>query len=227
MAYRRTELVERRLADNRQRILDAARGIVAETGWRDAQIATIARRAELATGSVYHYFPSKADLFAEVLAEVSRHEVGVVTEIARGTGSVSERLAAAVRAFSTRALRARRLAYALIAEPCDPAIDCARLVYRRRLGEQFERLVSEGIDSGELAPGDARIAGACIVGALMEALVGPLAPEVVPDGEPAEEMLDELATRCVAAAGFRSTTAPIRRRQGSPRDTRPRRRART
>ncbi len=225
MAYRRTELVQRRLADNRQRILDAARTIVAETGWRDAQIATIARRAGLATGSVYQYFPSKADLFAEVLGEVSRREVGIVADIAAGIGSVSERLAAAVRAFSVRALRARRLAYALIAEPCDPAIDRARLVYRRRLGEQFERLVAEGIHSGELGPGDARIAGACVVGALMEALVGPLAPDVAPDGERAEEMLDELASRCVAAAASRSDDAPIDGQRGRRRRARLRRRA--
>ncbi len=82
------------------------------------------------------------------------------------------------------------------------------------------------IDSGELAPGDARIAGACVVGAVMEALVGPLAPDVAPDGERTEEMLDEIAIRCVAAAGSRSDDHPIAARRVRRHRARLRRRAR-
>src|SRR4249920_3297296 len=123
MVYRKTDRVAAKLADNRARILQAARRLVAESGFREAQIAAIAAAAGVATGSVYRYFPSRADLFAEVLAITSRREVEVIEAIAAAGGSPAARLADAVRAFASRALRSRQLAYSLIAEPVDPEID--------------------------------------------------------------------------------------------------------
>src|SRR4249920_3585844 len=111
-----------------QLIVQAATDIVAEHGWQGAQMALIAARAGVATGSMYRHFTSKADLFAQVLAMVSQREVDVVDEIGRGTGPAPARLREAVTAFMKRALKRRRLAYALIAEPCEPEIDRARLV---------------------------------------------------------------------------------------------------
>ena len=84
MAYRRTPAVVSRLEDKRARILAAARSLVAEGGWRRAHIATVAETAGMATGTVYRYFPSKAELFAEVLTNVSRRERDVVAATSAG-----------------------------------------------------------------------------------------------------------------------------------------------
>ena len=62
MVYRKTNDVEARLADNRKRILAAARALVREGGWPEAQVTNVAAAAGLATGAVYRYFPSKAEL---------------------------------------------------------------------------------------------------------------------------------------------------------------------
>ena len=70
MAYRKTDTVEARLADNRKRILAAARSLVSEGGWPEAQVTHVAAAAGLATGTVYRYFPSKADLFLTLLQAV-------------------------------------------------------------------------------------------------------------------------------------------------------------
>ena len=59
MAYRQTASVEARLQDNRSRILAAARTLVSEGGWKEAQVASVAAAAGMATGTVYRYFPSK------------------------------------------------------------------------------------------------------------------------------------------------------------------------
>ena len=67
MAYRRSALMEERLASNRERILTAARSLVAAGGYREAQIAAVAAEAGMSTGMIYRYFPSKAELFVEVL----------------------------------------------------------------------------------------------------------------------------------------------------------------
>ena len=117
MVYRQTPAVEARLQDNRGRILAAARALVAEGGWQETQVASVAAAAGIATGTVYRYFPSKAELFAEVLSAVSQREVDVLADIARSGGAALGRLHSAVATFVRRAMRNPRLAYALIAEP--------------------------------------------------------------------------------------------------------------
>jgi AcrR family transcriptional regulator len=177
MPYRRTDNVEARLADNRQRILAAARALVSEGGWLEAQVSHVAAAAGLATGTVYRYFPSKAQLFVEVLSSVSQREVDVLDAIANGGDKPPQRLHAAVTAFVERAMRNRRLAYALIAEPCEPEIDQARLTYRYAISKQILRIVRAGQQSGDFrADIDADTAATVIVGGFMEGLVGPLSP---------------------------------------------------
>lgn len=43
MAYRRSALMEERLAGNRERILHAARALIAEGGYRNAPVTAVAR----------------------------------------------------------------------------------------------------------------------------------------------------------------------------------------
>jgi AcrR family transcriptional regulator len=198
MVYQRTAAVISRLEDNRARILAAARELVAEGGWRHAHIATVAQKAGVATGTVYRYFPSKAELFAEVLANVSRRERDVVAAIVDGDGSPAARLKGAVSAFAKRALRGRRLAYAMIAEPCEPEIDQARLFWRSALGEEFVRLIRIGQDQNAFRRCDPRLAASCVVGAFMEALVGPLSPEILEDDAAAQHLIAEITEACQA-----------------------------
>lgn len=201
MVYRRTERIEARLADNRSRILHAARALVTEQGFRETQVALVASLADVAVGTVYRYFPSKADLFAEIVRTVSQREVEVLRKIAESDGSAAERLAAAVRAFASRALQGRRLAYAVIAEPVDPEVDAVRLEYRRIHCATFERLIGEGIGNGEFPPQDVAASAACLVGAFIEGLVGPLAMEssaASGDGTKLIDAIERFAVRAVS-----------------------------
>jgi AcrR family transcriptional regulator len=177
VAYRKTHRVEERLADNRMRILAAAKSLVSEGGWGEAQISNVASSADVATGSVYRYFPSKADLFVEVLSVVSQREVEVLQAIADSNEPPYQSLHTAISTFVERAMRNRRLAYALIAEPCDKEIDDARLTYRSAISKQIMRIVKEGQNSGAFrADIDPKIAATVIVGGFMESLIGPLSP---------------------------------------------------
>lgn len=177
MAYRRTARVETRLADNRARILKAARELVADGGFRDAQVAAVAAAAGLATGSVYRYFPSKAHLMVELLRSICAREAEVVRAIAAGNGPACQRLADALWAFVERALRGDRLAYAIVAEPASLEIEDARQEIKRELALIFGGLAGEAAAAGALPAQDPEIAGACIVGAMLEGLMGPLARE--------------------------------------------------
>jgi AcrR family transcriptional regulator len=182
----------------RDLLLRSARDAVAQQGWQGAQIALIATRAGVATGSVYRYFESKAALYAQVLARVSQREVDLVAAVADAAGPPRERLAQAIRLFMTRALQGRRLAYALIVEPCEPEIDRARLAYREALARQIARIVQQGVEQGAFAAVDVTVAASCITGAFMEALVGPLAPTVKAQSKAAGALLDQTVSLCVA-----------------------------
>jgi AcrR family transcriptional regulator len=175
MPYRPTDRTRARLAAARERIVDAALDQLAEGGYASASVVAIARRAGVATGSVYRHFPSKADLFAEVFRRASQREVDVLRDIADRDEPVTHRLAAWVEAFVRRALAEPVRAYALIAEPVDPAVETERLVFRRAYADLFERALHDGVAAGELPPLEADLTAAAIVGALAEALVGPLA----------------------------------------------------
>lgn len=175
MAYRRTDRVQARLTASRDRIVSAAMEIVAEHGYRGCSIGTVAERAGLATGSVYRHFPGKAELVAEVFRTASRREVDAVARAAELESTAAARVAAVVQTFAGRALRSPRLAYALLAEPADPAVDTERLIFRREYAAVFARVISEGVATGELPEQDAAVSAAALVGAIGEALVVPLA----------------------------------------------------
>jgi AcrR family transcriptional regulator len=55
--------------DQRGRILDAALRLMAEQGSAGASMRQLAARCELNVATIYHYFPSKADLLASVVRE--------------------------------------------------------------------------------------------------------------------------------------------------------------
>lgn len=174
MAYRRTSRVEERLASTRERIVVVATDLVARGGYRAASVAAVASHAGIATGSVYRHFESKADLFAEVFRRASGRELEVVRSVAaRRDLSADKRLTLCLETFARRALRGRRLAYALLAEPAESAVDAERLVFRRAYRDVFASLLTE--TRGARTP-DVLVSAAAVVGAVGEALVGPLSP---------------------------------------------------
>lgn len=172
----RSSRVEARKADARRRILRAARVVVTEHGFAAAQVAVVASIADVATGSIYRHFPSKASLFSEMLRDVCRRELEVVRTVATEEGrTATERIGDAVATFVDRALRGEGLAYSVIAEPMDPDVDQVRLEARAGLAQAFAEVIEQGVESGEFAAQDAGIRGAAIVGAFLEAVVAPLA----------------------------------------------------
>src|SRR4029079_2018 len=139
MVYRRTHQGVKRLAARRSAILAAARDAAAEGGMTAVQIAPVAVRANVAAGTVYRYFPSKADLISELIAEVSRDELAAIrraADAAPGPSSALARvppagpwraLAAAFPAVAVPVLSQRRLAGAILAEPVDVDVTASRL----------------------------------------------------------------------------------------------------
>ena len=200
MAYRTTERTEARRAETRRRITTAARELIAEGGYLAAQVASVADRAGVAVGTVYRHFPSKSDLFAEVFREASQHEVDAMREAMKSpTGSASERVAIGIETFARRALRGRRLAWALLAEPVDPAVEAERLHFRHSYRDLMASVIAEGIESGQLPDQDADATAAALIGAIGEAMVGPLSPST--NGGDPDLTIASLINFCTRAIG--------------------------
>jgi AcrR family transcriptional regulator len=176
MPYRRTENVARKLAARHGAILAAAGALAAESGMGSVQIAAVAERAGIAAGTVYRYFPAKTDLIAALVAAQSAAEIAALNRAGDAAPGPLSALAAAIVTFAARALARRRLAFAMIAEPVEPELDAARQDYRGALAGAFEIRIRSALERGLLPGQDARVAAAALVGALIEGLIGPLAP---------------------------------------------------
>jgi AcrR family transcriptional regulator len=200
MAYRRTERVMQRLAARQESILSAARAIAAELGMGAVQIAPVAARAGIAAGTVYRYYPAKTDLVAALVAAVSESEIVALRRAAEAAPGPLSALAAAVLTFGMRAVRHRRLAWSVIAEPVDAAVDAVRLAYRRRLVEELESRIAAAVVAGHLPEQDAALAASALVGALLEGLIGPLAPQTNGDAD-ARASVQTLALLTLRALG--------------------------
>jgi len=202
LAYRKTDKVTARLADTRRSILDAARDLVSERGFAAVQMTEVAKKAGVATGTLYRYFSSKEALCRQVFREVSAREMGMLAEIASGDEPAGKRLVQVLRTFAGRAVRGRRLAYALLAEPLDVNLAEERAFFRRTHAEIFARILEDGIDSGELPLIDVRIAAACIAGAIPTALIGPLAPESHELESNPDRTVEQIVNFCLAGVGI-------------------------
>ncbi len=178
--------------------------VVAEQGFAAAQVAVVASIADVATGSIYRHYPSKASLFSEMLRQVCQRELDVVQAVLGETGrSAGERIHDAVSTFVDRALRGGGLSYAVIVEPMDPDIDQVRLDARAGLAAAFAAAISEGVESGEFAEQDPHIRGAAVVGAFLEGVVAPLA------ARPVDMARREVVSREIAAFCQSAVTGPV------------------
>jgi len=192
MPYRRTENVVRRLAAREQAILDAATALAAESGMGAVQIAAVAERAGIAAGTVYRYFPSKTDLVAALIETLAERELAAVRAAADSAPGPLSALAACIAAFAARALHARRLIWAITAEPVEPEVDRLRRDFRRALAAELATRIQAALVARHLPELDADLAALAVVGALIEGLIGPLA--LAPTDEAAAREAAQSAT---------------------------------
>ena len=177
MPYRQTENVVRKLAARHEAILAAAGDAAAEGGMAAVQIAPVAERAGIAAGTVYRYFPSKTELVAALVAELAEREIGALAR--RGDGRARPAVGAGGGGHHLRGARARPPAARLRADRRAGRAGGRR---RPRVVPQgagrpsSSRLIRTALDGGHLPDQDAALAAPALVGALIEGLIGPLAP---------------------------------------------------
>ncbi len=182
MVYRRTSAVQARLDAGRERLFASAMEVLSTQGYGGLSIASVAAEAEVSAGSVYTHFESKSDLLVAVFREVCGREVRAVAD-ACTTGGFVDRITSIVETFAGRAMKNHTMAYALLVEPVDPAVDAERLVFRRSFADAISGTIAAGIAAGTIPEQNAELAAAALVGAIGEVLVGPLSPDRTPGSD--------------------------------------------
>jgi AcrR family transcriptional regulator len=206
MPYRKTDNVARKLAARRAAILVAAREAVAAGGMASVQIAEVAQRAGIATGTVYRYFPAKTDLIAELVQALALEEVAALGAAARAAPGPLSALAAVFLTLGARVLTRRRVATALLTEAVEADVAAARTPYRAAVASEFERLIAAALGGGHLPEQDAKLTATAVLGALIDGLIGPGAPAVTQDAWSRAQVqaLALLALRALGVADARA-----------------------
>jgi AcrR family transcriptional regulator len=181
-------------------------------GYGGASVAAIAERAGVATGTLYRHFPSKADLFVELFRTIGDAELEAMREAALATRNAAEELDAVIATFAGRAMSRPRLAWALVYEPLDPAVDEERVRYRRTYAQRMAQFVRERVEAGELPDQDPDTTAAALIGGIVEALVSPLSPVAGGNADP-DAVIVALTAFCRRAVG--AETAPAVRAAGA------------
>lgn len=181
--------------------------MAAEQGMAAVQIAPVAARAEIAAGTVYRYFPSKAELISELISDISREQLDRVQRAADAAPGPLSALAAAVTTIAIDALSHRKLAWGILAEPIDVDVVTARIDSRKAIVTEIEQRIAAAERAGHLPPQDAAITAAALIGALHEALVGPLAPDHLDDPAKLRDAVQTLALMALRGVGVMDARA--------------------
>jgi AcrR family transcriptional regulator len=179
----------------RARLIENTVALLDEGGYAAASVSAITERTGVAAGTLYRHFPSKEALFVEVFRDVCGGELAAMRAAAGQNEHFEDELAAVIEVFSRRALKNRQLAWALLAEPVDPLVDAERLEFRRRYRDLIAEILTRGVEQGRAAPLNVELTAAALVGAIGEALVGPLAPSGH-DARDADAVVPELIAFC-------------------------------
>jgi AcrR family transcriptional regulator len=208
MAYRRTERVVRRLNARRTAILEAAEAAAAEGGLEAVQIAAVAERAGIAAGTVYRYFPSKAELVRELIGHVSGREIEAIRYAAANAPGPLSAITAAITAFGQRIAQRRRLTWMLAVQPNDFDHEGADLIFRRALAAELDRLIGQAASAGLLPPTpDPGFAASAVIGIMVQGLLTADGAEISPDSARQHAAVQSLTLMALRALGVADARA--------------------
>lgn len=161
---------EREKLARRREILEAARKVFGARGYEGATLDEVAREAEFAKGTLYSYFDSKADLFAELVEYEFDNVLAQAKEALKGEPDPSAAARAVIRVFleffeSRADFYRAALAYRETGKPQE--VEKFRGLLMRRLGELGDLLgarLAAGIREGLFKEYDARFLGFLLLG---------------------------------------------------------------
>ena len=190
---------EERKAQNRAKLLAAARKVFAEKGVGEATARDIVRATDLATGTFYNYFRDKEEVFRALLEEFERRVSEATLPLRRDQSlTFEQRIEYGGRAFFQVVAEDRELfcvlrrnAGAVVLLPVD-------LLFTAGM-EEFHEDLDKWSDEGRLAAGvDLDYLSAAIAGAAMQ-VANKMIERDPPDAEGATRFMTSLVLSLVGA----------------------------
>lgn len=168
-------------AETRRRLLDVARVQFARDGFRATTNRSLALEAGITPGAIYHYFESKADLYAAVYCETIDQVYTAFEQAAAGKERLLDQYSAVLRRAyelqeQDRSITGFIVAVALETQRHPDLLE--RLAPQRgRHARFFAELVDAAAARGELQPGVDATALADVMGAVLTGLARMTATE--------------------------------------------------
>ncbi len=158
---------ERERQQHRQEILSAALELFAEKGFAGVSMQEIAAAAEFATGTLYKFFPSKEDLFFELLESTTEEGLGVVMSALDGAEDELVKLSRFIR-LHERIIReqgpALRLYVLESSGRClpGPRVEAKKKQIDERIVSGLSRVIAAGVFRGSINDVDPVMAATCL-----------------------------------------------------------------
>lgn len=149
-----------RESEQRARIIATAERLFREIGFQKTTVADIARELRMSPANVYRFFGAKSEINAAVARQLMGEVEAAAQKIVLGPGSAAERLRAlivAVEAMSAERYVADRKIHDMVEAAL---VENWPIVSEHidRLDGALEVLIAAGMENGEFAPGDPRLA---------------------------------------------------------------------
>ena len=154
--------------ERQQLLLQAASEVIAQYGLRKTTLEDIAEKAGVAKATMYYYFDSKEEIFAEVVEQKSRALFEALAEAIHGKESSSDKLIAFVNTRHGYAVASRKMynpSREVFGEVM-PMVTEKMKSHREREQSVLARIIAEGATRGEFKPCDAQLLASTIVSCL-------------------------------------------------------------
>jgi AcrR family transcriptional regulator len=142
----------------RDAILAAARRVFARNGLAATRTSDIAAEARISQGLIYHYFPTKEDLFTEIVEVALRETAALTTAAAEAPGpawtritQLCEQMLAGVLEYPEYPLVVLQ---AFTSEAVPPKARSAVQAYGRETGKALVTLIRQGQAEGTVVSGN-------------------------------------------------------------------------
>jgi AcrR family transcriptional regulator len=168
---------ERRRAQTRSRLLEAARALFARQGVEATAIAEITEEADVGFGSFYNHFSSKDEIVEAVLSEAVERQGQIVDALTADLADPAEVMAVAHRHFVQQAATDPSLGWLLV------RLDSSHRIMARALGARARRDLERGLATGRFEVPDPAVAFYDAGGALILVMHAVLEGELGPDAD--------------------------------------------
>jgi AcrR family transcriptional regulator len=152
---------ERRRAQTRSHLLDAAQTLFAKKGVEATAIAEITEEADVGFGSFYNHFQSKDELAEAVLAEALEDQRNSLFELIDPVTDPAESVALAHAFLIEQARSEPTFGWLLI------RLDASHRLLIRALGERARQDIRDGVDAGRFMTADPEVSFFGTGGALL------------------------------------------------------------